>query len=262
MIKLLNTYNKVKDVFVKPKIKFYISKCYMGPYLKLYSHYHQIHYVSGRSVIESGKETITCDNGHSYDVTTFITIDHKMPCKTGINVWNSAIRRKLRKWYLSWIPPIIFLPRFFKFGINNYDIGWKTKWDEYRFETSPIFTITLFGINFTWTAIAPIDSDDYWEAILYYLDSHDLKKVNAAMGQWEETSTHKKRNRFNPEILKEPYKSQLIKIQTYAKPTIKITTIEKDSIFAGSIETKEQDFKGHTDSYETETLTWDNITFN
>lgn len=48
----------------------------------------------------------------------------------------------------------------------------------------------------------------------------------------------------------------------YEKMAIKDYHIENSSpILAGSVETVNKEFKGHTDKYETETFSWDNITF-
>lgn len=50
--------------------------------------------------------------------------------------------------------------------------------------------------------------------------------------------------------------------QKYEKMEMKTYLIEANSpILAGSVETVNKEFKGHTDSYETETFSWDDITF-
>lgn len=48
----------------------------------------------------------------------------------------------------------------------------------------------------------------------------------------------------------------------YNKLTMKEFLLKIEGFFSSSIETKEKDFKGYTDSYETESITWDNISIN
>ena len=102
---------------------------------------------------------------------------HKMPCKYA---WNRNIRLKLRKFGLSWIPPVIQLPMWLSFHIFNHDMIWKTKFEDYRFEFPPQFTIVFFGISLSFWLQAPVDKDDpfgyysYWESILWYLNECNL----------------------------------------------------------------------------------------
>ena len=61
------------------------------------------------------------------------------------------------------------------FGINYNTLGWKTKYDEYRFEYNPALSIVMFGKQL-YISISPKiyeDRDDiYWEAWLYYKDTN------------------------------------------------------------------------------------------
>lgn len=60
-----------------------------------------------------------------------------------------------------------FVPR--KFGFNLIYFGWKTKWDEYRFEWEPGISFVAFNKQIVLKITAPIDFRDvYWEAWLYY----------------------------------------------------------------------------------------------
>lgn len=73
-----------------------------------------------------------------------------------------------------------FLPRYWSkkknkwvqkkwFGIDVISLGWKTKFDDYRFEWRPGISIILFNRQFNITFIAPKDQDFlYWENWLYY----------------------------------------------------------------------------------------------
>lgn len=60
------------------------------------------------------------------------------------------------------------------FGINYTSLGWKTKWNDYRFEWAPSLSIVIFGKQlFIW--VIPkcnydqiLVSDCYWEAWINY----------------------------------------------------------------------------------------------
>lgn len=64
------------------------------------------------------------------------------------------------------------------FGINWNTLGWKTKWDEYRFEYNPSLSIVLFGKQLCITVVPNTNHrywDSYWEAWLNYTYKTDKK---------------------------------------------------------------------------------------
>ena len=79
-----------------------------------------------------------------------------------------------------------------KFHIVNLDLGWKTKWDDYRYEFPPQFTIIAFGLSLSLTLHCPVKNefacdDHYWEAILNHLyanKSGRLKETIESTGIW------------------------------------------------------------------------------
>jgi hypothetical protein len=52
-----------------------------------------------------------------------------------------------------------------KFGFSYCGLGWKTKFDSYRFEFSPIWSFVAFGYQLTLTFFAE-NEDQYWESFL------------------------------------------------------------------------------------------------
>lgn len=243
MLKMLTLYNQVKEVFVKPKIKFWcglwkndpgLPVWRNGPTITFYKPYqyswgkvsnkkHKVYSVRDSVNIKYKTEEKTNLSGKTYTIDSYKQSCHLLPkgIKVGEIVWTSPIRRKLRKWHLDWIPPYIELPRIFSFHIFNWEVFWKTKYDDYRYEFPGQFTIVLFGISFSWYTQAPIysnsrlDEDDYWESILNYIEEKgNLVEVNRIMGMW---SGENPRYRFNPAFLKEPYKSILRHIQNDTK---------------------------------------------
>lgn len=62
-----------------------------------------------------------------------------------------------------------------KIGFDIVGLGWKTKWENYRFEWSPMFSFVFFGYQIAVTVIAP-ETSNYWEAWLYYERNTDKTK--------------------------------------------------------------------------------------
>ena len=62
------------------------------------------------------------------------------------------------------------IPR--KIGFDFVELGWKTKYDSYRFEFSPIWSFVCFGYQIAVTFVAP-HLDHYWESFLAYSKETD-----------------------------------------------------------------------------------------
>ena len=54
-----------------------------------------------------------------------------------------------------------------KIGFDFVSLGWKTKYDSYRFEWSPMWSFVFFKWQIAVTFVAP-HLDHYWESWLYY----------------------------------------------------------------------------------------------
>lgn len=235
-MKLFKIYNKVKDVFVKPKVSLYFGKWSKDPNLPIWRHgiqidlfkssqydWHPIATIRSKKIVYqvensvlfiSGTKMHKRIDGTERPVTEFGRSFHKLPCKYNTLVWRSDIRRKLRKYHLGWIKPRMTLPIFTAFYIFDRPLGWKTKWDEYRYEYPPQFTIVFFGLSLTITLHSPNGyDDDYWESILNYIECKDIAKTSEIMGTVTKMHSGICRYTFTPEMLKEPYKTQLQEIQ-------------------------------------------------
>ena len=133
--------------------------------------------VKNRVQIFTGYNTWTDSSGKEYKTACYDwAATHKLPggLKYGDIVWKRDIRKKLKKWHLSWIKPQYELPIWLSFHIFNYDVGWKTKWDDTRYEWPPQFTIVFFGLAFSIWLSAPkcdgehFSDDGYWEGVIDY----------------------------------------------------------------------------------------------
>jgi hypothetical protein len=71
-------------------------------------------------------------------------------------VWK---KNKDKPGYLTPIPK--------KIGFDFVPLGWKTKYDDYRFEWSPRISFVFFKWQIAVTFVAP-HADHYWESWLYY----------------------------------------------------------------------------------------------
>lgn len=218
MISLLSkTYNQVKDVFVKPKLRFRMCLCKNAYFLPFNIYAPTIWLTKDISdCLESNKKCYRIENIFikGIDNKYFLT-NHKFPSKF---VWRRDIRKKLKKYHLSWIKPCYTLPFFFKFKFDSSDLIWKTKYGDYIFEYPPQINLVLFGILFNIRLEAPKDDrnkynneDCYWESILTYLDYKDIVKTDKAIGCYTIFSTNKTYKILSLNYLKEPYKSYVIK---------------------------------------------------
>ena len=76
------------------------------------------------------------------------------------------VTNKEKPGYKKTIPKVI--------GFDFVPLGWKTKWDEYRFEWSPIWSFVFFKWQIAVTFVAP-ETDHYWECWLNYTYETDKK---------------------------------------------------------------------------------------
>lgn len=149
MLKLFRTYNKAKNVFIRPKMKFHFG---------LWKKTH------------------------------------------GLPFWRRGKIIKLSKYGLGWIAPQITLPTWLSFHVFNYDVTYKWKYDDIRYEFPPQFTVVFFGLAFQITLQAPLEDeydmdDHYWESLLNYLYQPkckgDIKKTLIYCGEWGDLNEHK-----------------------------------------------------------------------
>ena len=106
-----------------------------------------------------------------------------------LRAYNSPFKPLKLKWYYGEIAlgTPYFLPRVWRknkekpgyltaspkiFGFDFVSLGWKTKWDSYRFEWSPMWSFVFFKWQIAITFVAP-HQDHYWECWLYYTRETD-----------------------------------------------------------------------------------------
>lgn len=209
MFKLYNTYNQVKHIFVKPKLKFNISYGYHSKYFGFTYNPKYVYIPKYSNIIKVTR------NGKTFYEQSLHTLKGYRYYRYQ---WKSNIRHKLHKFGLGWIKPTFKIPDWLVFDIRNYDVGWKTKYDYVRYEEAPIFEITLFGISFTWSLHAPCTvtssfckDDDYWESILTYIYNHldSIKDLDKIMGTYTSWTKDKEFHDYvlDTAFLKEPYKT-------------------------------------------------------
>lgn len=66
-----------------------------------------------------------------------------------------------------------FIPK--KIGFDIVDLGWKTKFGQYRFEWAPIISFVFFKWQIAIVIVAP-EQHHYWESWLYYQYDTDKTK--------------------------------------------------------------------------------------
>lgn len=181
MLKLFKTYNKGKDLFVRPKIKIYFGLWNNMPYLPIWRRGNRIkiakfsqYYTPKNYVMIKEYETGDIKNDGSIAKYPLYTISrHKLPKGTEFGVWRRDIRKKLKKYKLEWIKPNYLLPLWLSFYIFNLDVMWKYKYDYICYEFAPQFTLVFFGLALTITLNPILEDDDYpdfyWESLLNYV---------------------------------------------------------------------------------------------
>ena len=207
LIKLYDTWEKAKDIFVKPSLRVYFGKWTNDPNLPVWRR-GPLLYVCRRKDLckytHDVKDTVMIYTGtkkfkhgdKEYESKCYDWVPrHKLPgkLKCGDTVWNSKVRKKLKKWHLGWIKPVMHLPSWMRFSIVNRDVGWKPKWDYVSYEFPPQFSIIAFGLSLTFTLHCPIKSeyssdDSYWESILTHLytnKSGELEETIEQIGIWQ-----------------------------------------------------------------------------
>ncbi len=178
----LSTYKKIKGVWKKPKLRVYFGSWLHDPNLPVwrnnsiriakYGNYYQIR----KSVELEDKSKAHYDEKFKCTVRSYYHSTHNL-IKADY-AWKRPIRKKLRKLGLGWIPPIIDLPWWLCIRVFNWDVMWKTKFDDVRYEYPPQFTIVFLGLALTLTLHEPTGGyytcdDQYWEGILDWLYTYD-----------------------------------------------------------------------------------------
>jgi hypothetical protein len=109
-----------------------------------------------------------------------------------LRAYNSPFKPLKLKWYCGKIAlgTPYFFPRVWKnnknkpgylsvspkkIGFDFVPLGWKTKYDYYRFEFNPMISFVFFKWQIAVTFVAP-HADHYWESWLYY--TRDTDKSN------------------------------------------------------------------------------------
>lgn len=201
MIKLFKTYNKAKDVFVRPKLKVNVGLWKNMGNLPMWKHGKIIklakymnYYIPQSTVnIKTYNSGDLKSDGTIAKYNEYTISKHKIPEKAINGVWKRDIRKKLRKYGLGWLKPQYTLPIWLSFYVFNWDVMYKWKYDSIRYEFPPQFTLVFFGFAISFT-LKPIledenDSDDhYWESLLSFLYQKECNKsVTDTLnfcGQW------------------------------------------------------------------------------
>lgn len=187
----LDTWKSVKDIFIKPNLRFYF-----GPWRK----------EGNLPVWRRGPQIRFGKYGEIDEEWNWAKLESAKWNALGKR--NHPILSKIIK------TPVWQLPIWLAFHWYNDDIMYKTKWeeDDFRYEFPAHFTIVFFGLAFSITAyLKPSDKEDwlvqdqYWESILTYkYYDGDLEKTNAVCGWYNRPGEKGFRFKFEPRFLKRP----------------------------------------------------------
>lgn len=165
----LRVYQSAKDIFVKPKAKFYAHR-------RGYSNSHWVIHMPGSEY-------------------------HWERGVGGGYRFKDSVQRVLQTLHMTWLRPTYDLPSWFYIHFEMDDLGWKTKWWEYRFETRPYISFTFFLWEFEIIWHAPVNTrgevEDsfYWESLMEFIWCDDyvkhkkpideiLRELTIRLGRW------------------------------------------------------------------------------
>lgn len=206
--RFLDTWKKSKDVFVKPKLKWYFGS---------WRHEHNLPVWRRGPQIRFGKHYERTEN---WNWAKLESVEWNEFGKKNHPILSKIIKK-----------PVWQLPIWLAFHWYNCDIMYKTKWDEddFRYEFPAHFTIVFFGLAISVTAYIPKEDEDdwmcqdqYWESILtYQYYNGDLEKTNGACGWYNKPGEKGFRFKFEPRFLKkEEDRKKLKAIQDALIPKI------------------------------------------
>lgn len=184
----IDTWKSVKDIFVKPKFRWYFGTWRKEGNLPVWRRGPQIWL---------GK--------HGEIDTEWDWARLKSSKWNALGKRNHPILSKIIK------KPVWQLPIWLAFHWYNDDIMYKTKWseDDFRYEFPSHFTVVFFGLAISVTAYIPTEDDawlrqdQYWESILTYkYYNRDLEKTNDACGWFNRPGQDGFRFKFEPSFLK------------------------------------------------------------
>lgn len=216
MIKLYETYNKAKNVFVKPKLRWKFGKWHNDPCLPVWRR-GPIWWIGGSSYkanakcyearcrvnIKVGTKTYNRMDGSTYTCDVIETSLHKLPkgIREHYPVWKRKYRKLFRKFGLKIFNAYIQFPIWLSFHIFNRDLTWKTKWTNYdfRYEFPPQFTMVFFGWSLSFWLYPECKSntdspDHYWESLLTYIygeHAGDLLQTVIDCSKWIQSKNDK-----------------------------------------------------------------------
>ena len=216
MLKLYKTYNKAKDVFVKPKLVWKFGKWRHDPCLPVWRR-GPIWWIGGSSYkanskcyqiynqvpVKTHSKGDLKPDGTVYQFNYYESSVHKLPgnLKPWDTVWKSKYRKLFRKFGLKIARAYIQFPIWMSFYIFNRDVMWKTKWTNYdfRYEFPPQFTIVFFGLSLSFWLYPECKSetdspDHYWESLLTYIygeHAGDLLQTIIDCGKWIRSENNK-----------------------------------------------------------------------
>ena len=130
MFNLFKTYNKVKDVFIRPKVVFKfglwknmsgLPMWRRGPIIRI-ANYSQYYTPNSVNYIKTYNAGDIKSDGTVAKYDEYIQSNHELPEESKCGVWKRHIRIKLRKYGLGWLKPQYILPIWLSFYIFDWDV--------------------------------------------------------------------------------------------------------------------------------------------
>ena len=238
---MLKEYKKVKDIFKRPRLHCYFglwgSPVFVGKLgkwlMENQDNKDTLKYKIKQGIFNLFWRTDPClpvwRNGNVIRLfSKHQQHGYNQETKKWESTWVPEFQEKLKKYHLSWLKPAYYLPNWCSFYFFKFDMCWKWKYDDVRYEFPPQISIVLFNISlsFWWTrpkTKADTYDEMYWESILNYtykyketLDGKNVDMLSQLIGLSDYCGYWLSQEK-DDYVIKWAVQPEFIKDETYAK---------------------------------------------
>ena len=183
----MKIFRETKDVFVKPIKKYYFGRLMHGtPYF--YPINFKKNIISIRKLEPKTKDELDKIPKH---LKKYYGYEYKLP-----------MVRRTKYWIVKLLNKAYYIEIGYPIKIHFTNLGWKTKWDDVRFEWCPQFSIFFFKWQFCiWCCSPDGNNDKYYEMMLHYLYKSD-KNIKKAKETWRWIDCETNKSTWNDKYIK------------------------------------------------------------
>lgn len=188
-MKINSIYNQCKDVFIKPKKRFYFGKLAFGaPY------FYPINF--NENIITFHKLNLKPEEEYDKFVKNYPHLKNNKSSK----FTNLPMVRRTRDKIIKLFGNYYFIAIGYPLAIKWYELGWKDKFASPRYEWSPSFQIYFFKWQFCIWWGNDKNVDQYYEMMLWYV-IYCKKDLTLAKNSWPWVDLETNKSTWNDEFI-------------------------------------------------------------